>query len=110
VTNVVLVCVAGISGTFLARRVRQLDSGFETTVSTLDALPAVAASADAILIAPQLAASLETITALAGRVPVAVLPGTAYSADGADIAVRTLHALLGPESPNFPHPTSGKKD
>lgn len=92
-TNVVLVCVAGVSGTFLARRMRDLDPSLVTTVTDLDSFASVAADADVVLVAPQIAGALDRVTRLAGSTPLAVLPPSAYSGP-ADIAVRTTHDLL----------------
>ncbi|BDI23860.1 PTS sugar transporter subunit IIB [Herbiconiux sp. L3-i23] len=91
--NVTLVCVAGVSGTFLARRMRALDPALTVTVESADSLASVS-GADLVLVAPQLASSLEHIARVANPVRVAVLPPDAYSPAGADEAVRTVHDLL----------------
>ncbi|MET0590340.1 MAG: hypothetical protein ABWZ77_04105 [Naasia sp.] len=93
-TNVVLVCVAGVSGTFLARRMRVVDPSLEPVVATLSSLATLVPSADVVLIAPQAAADATTIAAVVGSVPNAVLPAAAYTPSGAEAAVRLVRDLL----------------
>ena len=92
-TNVVLVCVAGVSGTFLARRMRDLDPSLVTTVTDLESFASVVADADVVLVAPQIMGALDRITRMLGSTPFAVLSSSAYNGT-ADIAVRTAHDLL----------------
>ena len=92
-TKVVLVCGAGVSGTFLARRMRDLDPTLTVSVATPDILPAAARGSDLILVAPQLADSVDHIRIAVQAVPVIVLPGSAYGVGGADAAVRAVHEI-----------------
>lgn len=92
--RVLLVCVAGVSGTFLAKRIRQIDPALDTIVSSYDGVAAVLDTADVLLIAPQLADLRATLQQLAPGVPAAVLPSGAFAVGGAEIAVRTVHELL----------------
>lgn len=92
--TLVLVCAAGVSGTFLARRVSSAlpDVSFVVSneFSLADALP----GADGVLVAPQLAGSLETIRALAAPRPVELLPAEALTPAGALVAVDAVEAIL----------------
>lgn len=65
--SIVLVCVAAVSGTFLAGRLRDELPGIDVRVSTLTGLPEAIAEhdPDAILVAPQLAAQRDRVRALA---------------------------------------------
>lgn len=92
--RVLLVCVAGVSGTFLARRIRQLDPSLETVVASFDGAAQALHSADVLLIAPQLADVRSALTALAPGVPAAVLPSSAFAVGGAESAVSTVYELL----------------
>ncbi len=106
--TVLLVCVAGVSGTFLAKRMRRLDPSLDTLVADYASLPHVIQGADVVLIAPQLADVDRSIGDLAPGVLSAILPASAFSARGAEIAVRTVHELLAagadPLSPAHPTP------
>jgi cellobiose-specific phosphotransferase system component IIB len=93
--RVLLVCVAGVSGTFLAKRIRLLDPTLDTIVASYDGVSAVIDSADVMLIAPQLAEVRGALQHLAPGIPAALLPAGAFAAGGAEIAVRTVHELLG---------------
>lgn len=93
-TTVVLVCAAGVSGTFLARRLAGLLPEVTFHVSTELALPDALPDADAVLVAPQLAASADGIRTLAAPRPVAVLPVEAMSPAGALLAVDAVDELL----------------
>lgn len=99
--NVTLVCVAGVSGTFLARRMRALDPTLTIAVANVDSFESTAADSDCVLIAPQLAASLDTIASMAVGVPLAVLPAESYSPSGAAGAVRTVHDLTDAAEPAY---------
>lgn len=92
-TNVVLVCVAGVSGTFLARRMRQLDAGLSPVVATVESLPSLLPTADVVLIAPQLGSQADRLIGLAGGVPAVVLPADAYGPSGAQAAVDAVRSL-----------------
>lgn len=100
-TNVVLVCAAGVSGTFLARRMRAIDPALEPVVATVSSLASVASTAHVVLIAPQAAADADSIARIVGSVPTAVLPSAAYGPSGADAAVRTVHDLLQSAAPTY---------
>ncbi|THG29726.1 hypothetical protein [Naasia lichenicola] len=106
--TVLLVCVAGVSGTFLAKRMRRLDPSLDTVVADYAGLADVIHGADVVLIAPQLADVDRSIGDLAPGVPSAILPASAFSAGGAEIALRTVHELLGatadPLAPARPTP------
>ena len=86
--------VAPVSGTFLARRIRQLDAELEPVVTPLDSLRGRAASCDGVLLAPQLADRLESVRTLVAPVPVGVLPETAFRTGGAEEAVMQARELL----------------
>ena len=51
--TIVLVCAAGVSGTFLARRIAPSLPGVEFVVTTEHALASVLSGADAVLIEDQ---------------------------------------------------------
>ena len=93
-TNVVLVCAAGVSGTFLARRMRTIDPQLSPVVTTATAFESVVPSADVVLIAPQLAGDADAIRRVSGGVPAILLPAAAYGIAGAEIAVRAVHDAL----------------
>lgn len=99
-TTVVLVCAAGVSGTFLARRISSALPQVRFVVSTQNALPSALAGADAVLVAPQLAAVLEPIRATAAPRPVALLPVDAMTPEGVLIAVDAVEAVI----QNLSHP------
>lgn len=65
--TIVLVCVAAVSGTFLASRLRDELPDVDIRVSTLSAFPDAIVEHDpaAILVAPQLAAQRDRVRALA---------------------------------------------
>ncbi|BDZ45015.1 PTS sugar transporter subunit IIB [Naasia aerilata] len=92
--RVLIVCVAGVSGTFLARRIRALDAELQPVVVPLDSVPEEAAHCDAVLVAPQLAERLDSVRILVGEAPVGLLPPTAFGADGASAAVAQARELL----------------
>jgi cellobiose-specific phosphotransferase system component IIB len=91
---VLIVCVAGVSGTFLARRIRALDDDLQPVVVPLESVSEESAHCDAVLVAPQLADRLDAVRILVGAVPVGLLPPTAFAADGAEAAVAQARALL----------------
>lgn len=93
-TTVVLVCVAAVSGTFLARRMRELAPDVTFEVSTLDALPDHLAGATGVLVAPQLGAELDRVREIAGGRPVAVLDGSSYAPGHATEAVERMRMML----------------
>jgi cellobiose-specific phosphotransferase system component IIB len=94
VTSVALICVAGVSGTFLARRMRQSDSTLEISVAGIDHAGSALSWADVVLVAPQLAPQLAAIEQLAGDKPVAVLAAAAYTPSGSESAVQAVHDLV----------------
>lgn len=91
---VALVCVAGVSGTFLARRLAAALPDVTFTVTTLHSLPQSVARVDAVLVAPQCAASLEQLRAIAGSRPIAVLPRHAVDPDGTPAAAALVREML----------------
>jgi cellobiose-specific phosphotransferase system component IIB len=90
--RVLLVCVAGVSGTFLAQRMRAVDPDLEPVVAPIDALGAV--SAEAVLLAPQLADRAEAVRTLVAPLPVGLLPASAFGAGGAQAAAAQARELL----------------
>jgi cellobiose-specific phosphotransferase system component IIB len=93
-TKILLVCAAGVSGTFLARRIAPSLPGVEFVVTTEHALGEVLADADAVLVAPQLAASAEEIEARVAPRPVAMLSADAMTPTGSILAVDAVDALV----------------
>lgn len=91
---VALVCVAGVSGTFLARRLTAAMPDVTFTVTTLHSLPQAIARVDAVLVAPQCAASLEQLRLIAAPRPIAVLPKHAVGPDGTPAAVAFVRDML----------------
>ena len=105
--TVLLVCAAGVSGTFLARRMRDVDPDLVCIVTSLDSLASALPSADAALVAPQLASSLDAVRRAAAPVPVALLPPTAFGPGGAEAAVmQARHVLASQEYRGVPTPES----
>jgi len=92
--TLVLVCAAGVSGTFLARRMAAALPEVTFLVSTELALADALPDADGVLVAPQLAASLDVIRALAAPRPVDLLPAEALTPAGALVAVDAVEAIL----------------
>ncbi|MCU1569612.1 MAG: hypothetical protein JWR33_353 [Naasia sp.] len=92
--TVLLVCAAGVSGTFLGRRMRDVDPDLVCVVTGLDSLASALPSADAVLVAPQLASSLDAVRRAAAPVPVALLPATAFAVGGAEAAVMQARHVL----------------
>lgn len=92
--TIVLVCAAGVSGTFLARRISRSLPGVEFVVSTEHALDEVLLRADAVLIAPQLAASAEAIRERSAPRPVGVLSADAMTPAGSILAVDAVDSLV----------------
>lgn len=93
-TKILLVCAAGVSGTFLARRITPSLPGVEFVVTTEHALDEVLADADAVLVAPQLVAAVESITARVAPRPVAMLSADAMTPEGSILAVDAVDALV----------------
>jgi len=104
--TLVLVCAAGVSGTFLARRMASALPEVTFLVSTESALADVLPDADGVLVAPQLATSLEVIRTLAAPRPVDLLPAEALTPAGALVAVDAVEAIL----QTIPSPTEGNAD
>lgn len=92
--TIVLVCAAGVSGTFLARRLAPSLPGVEFVVATEHSLDDALPTADAVLVAAQLAASFDAIRERCAPRPVAVLPAEALAPAGALLAVDTVDALV----------------
>lgn len=92
--TVVLVCAAGVSGTFLARRIAPSLPGVQFVVTTDHALDDVLAGADAVLVAPQLESAAESIRLRAAPRPVAVLPADAMTPAGSILAVDVVDGLV----------------
>lgn len=93
-TTVALVCAAGVSGTFLARRMVSVLPGVTFVVSTEFGLADVLSDADAVLVAPQIAASLDVIRALAAPRPVGLLPAEALTPTGTRVGADAVEAIL----------------
>ena len=87
--SIVLVCVAAVSGTFLAGRLREHLPGVDIRVSTLGGLPDALGDADAVVVAPQLAAQRDRVRALAAGRHVVELGADDY-APGRAAAVADL--------------------
>jgi cellobiose-specific phosphotransferase system component IIB len=92
--TIVLVCAAGVSGTFLARRIASSLPDVEFVVTTEHALDDALDGADAVLIAAQLAPSEADIRRRAAPRPVAVLPADAMTPAGSILAVDAVDALV----------------
>lgn len=93
-TTIVLVCAAGVSGTFLARRIAPSFPGVEFVVTTEHALDDALAGVDGVLIAAQLASAEESIRLRVAPRPVAVLPAEAMAPAGSILAVDAVDALV----------------
>lgn len=93
-TTIALVCAAGVSGTFLARRLAGPLPDVRFLVTTEVALADVIAAIDAVLVAPQLAHAVDAIREISGARPVAVLPVEAMSPTGAMVAVDVVEDLI----------------
>ncbi len=92
--TIVLVCAAGVSGTFLARRIAPSLPGVDFVVATEHALEDALTGADGVLVAAQLASAEESIRARVAPLPVAVLPADAMTPAGSILAVDVVDALL----------------
>lgn len=92
--TIVLVCAAGVSGTFLARRIAPSLPGVEFVVTTEHSLDDVLSGGDAVLVAPQLVASLDDIRRRAAPRPVALLDPEAMTPAGSILAVDAVDALV----------------
>lgn len=92
--TIVLVCAAGVSGTFLARRIAPSVPGVDFVVATEQSLDDVLPGADAVLVAPQLAESFDALRRRADPRPVAVLAPEAMTPAGSILAVDVIDGLL----------------
>lgn len=92
--TIVLVCAAGVSGTFLARRIASSLPDVEFVVTTEHALDDALTGADAVLIAAQLASAEADIRRRAAPRPVAVLPADAMTPAGSILAIDAVDALV----------------
>lgn len=92
--TIVLICAAGVSGTFLARRLAPSVPGVEFLVATPESLDGILPGADAVLVAPQLAASATDIRRRAAPRPVEVLLPDAMTPAGSILAVDAIDGLL----------------
>jgi cellobiose-specific phosphotransferase system component IIB len=92
--TIALVCAAGVSGTFLARRIATSLPGVEFIVTTAHALDDVLPETDGVLIAAQLASAEEAIRVRAAPRPVAVLPAEAMTPAGSMLAVDAVDAIV----------------
>lgn len=92
--TIVLVCAAGVSGTFLARRIGPSLPDVDFVVTTEPGLDDALIGADAVLVAPQLADSAESIRARVAPRPVGILPAVAMTPAGSILAVDAVDALV----------------
>ena len=92
--TIVLVCAAGVSGTFLARRIAPSLPEVEFVVTTEHALDEVLPSADAVLVAPQLVGSVDSIRRRAAPRPVGILTPDAMTPAGSILAVDVIDGLV----------------
>jgi cellobiose-specific phosphotransferase system component IIB len=92
--TIVLVCAAGVSGTFLARRIASSLPEVEFVVATEHALDEALAGADAVLVAPHLATTIDEIRRRAAPRPVGILSPEAMSPSGSILAVDAVDALI----------------
>jgi cellobiose-specific phosphotransferase system component IIB len=93
-TKILLVCAAGVSGTFLARRIASSLPGVDFVVTTEHALGDVLGDADAVLVAPQLSAAADSIALRVAPRPVAMLSADAMTPAGSILAVDAVDALV----------------
>jgi PTS system cellobiose-specific IIB component len=92
--TIVLVCAAGVSGTFLARRIASSLPEVHFVVTTEHALEEALPGADAVLVAPHLESSVEAIRLRAAPRPVGILSTEAMTPAGSIVAVDEVDALL----------------
>jgi cellobiose-specific phosphotransferase system component IIB len=92
--TIVLVCAAGVSGTFLARRIGPSLPDVDFVVTTETGLDDVLDGADAVLVAPQLADAEEGIRLRVAPRPVGLLPPVAMTPAGSILAVDAVDALV----------------
>jgi cellobiose PTS system EIIB component len=100
VRNVLIVCGAGASSTFLAHRLRAgarargLEAVFRA--EALSELPASMPGADAVLVGPHLDGRFDELRREAERVgtPISLLPPDVFGAGGAELALDTVVLLL----------------
>ena len=93
-TRIVLVCAAGVSGTFLARRIAPSLPGVEFVVATEHALDESLDGVDAVLVAAQLAGSADAIRRRVAPRPVGVLSAQAMTPAGSILAVDVVDGLV----------------
>ena len=92
--TIVLVCAAGVSGTFLARRIAASLPEVSFVVATEHALDEFLPQADAVLVAAQLVSSLDAIRLRAAPRPVGILSPDAMTPAGSILAVDAVDALI----------------
>lgn len=92
--SIVLVCVAAVSGTFLASRLREHLPDVDIRVSTLDGLTAAVEGADLIVVAPQLSAQRAQVDAVAAGRPVLALTPDDYRPGHAAEAAAVVRGTL----------------
>ena len=96
--TIVIVCVAGVSGTFLSLRLRRAGLGHPVRVTGLQGLAAAPPSpGDLVLVAPQIAVSLDRVRAASAGSTVLELTPRDVALDGAEgLASRVRAALATP--------------
>lgn len=92
--TILLVCAAGVSGTFLARRIAASLPNVSFVVTTEHGLDGVLAEADGVLLGPQLASAEESIRRRVAPRPLAVLSADAMAPSGSILAVDAVDAIL----------------
>jgi cellobiose-specific phosphotransferase system component IIB len=92
--TILLVCAAGVSGTFLARRIAPSLPEVEFVVTTEHALDDVLPGADAVLVAAHLVSSVDAIRVRAAPRPVGILSPEAMTPAGSILAVDAIDALV----------------
>jgi len=94
--NVLVICGAGASSSFLVHWLRKQAAArglaHSFAAGSLDALPTQVTTADAVLLGSHLAESLAQVEATASAVPVILLPAVSFDAAGADTALDLLIA------------------
>ncbi|MCU1509369.1 MAG: hypothetical protein JWQ12_1634 [Glaciihabitans sp.] len=102
--NILIVCGAGASSTFLASRMRSLSASRGHTLTVRAAndgeIPSRLVGVDVLLVGPHLAASFASIREIAAEhgVAAALLPENAFGPTGAEDAL-ALAASLAPPRP-----------
>ncbi|MEA9984543.1 PTS sugar transporter subunit IIB [Subtercola sp. RTI3] len=114
--NILVVCGAGASSTFLAHSMRKAATSrhLEVTITAAsqDALVSSLAGIHALLVGPHLAADFEALrdTAALHGVRAALLPETVFSAGGQNSALDLAVSLLLPAPASFaPAPSTFKE-